>query len=439
MANDPEMYVVDSNGSLASIDLATGTTSIIAKPNVPLISLAFSPTGQLYGTDGTALYSIDSATGNATEIGTFGNSVSLFSIRFSGSGTLYASNTRTLPTNVPFFSFNLYVVNPQTGAANLIGHTNYNDTPTINPQLGQLTFAGGSLYVPELDKVQGSATVTVNIKSNAYYEKINPSNVAYLSSSQNTNRLLSTTFSGPRNILYGINGNAIDSINTITGSATQVSTFDSTGLASIVSAASPTEAAPQGGVYIADGTTGRYSYAPASPYSGPTSEFVTNTSDILNVTALVPNAFIEVGYIPGQQTAPSEGGINVSFANGNNVLDGYAGSNFLTGGSGNDTFYVDDRTLAQNSWSTVANFHAGDGVTMWGVTAANFAAALDGKGASGYQGLTLVFNAGQQTAAVTLAGYTSADLFNGRLDVSYGATSATGGVPGATFMHIQGG
>lgn len=101
--------------------------------------------------------------------------------------------------------------------------------------------------------------------------------------------------------------------------------------------------------------------------------------------------------------------------------------------------YVDDRTLTQNSWSTVVNFHAGDGVTMWGVTAADFATALDGKGAPGYTGLTLVFNAEQQTAAVTLAGYTSADLLNGRLNVSYGSTPSLDGVPGATYMHIQGG
>jgi Ca2+-binding RTX toxin-like protein len=43
------------------------------------------------------------------------------------------------------------------------------------------------------------------------------------------------------------------------------------------------------------------------------------------------------------------------------VLDGGTGSNFLTGGTGNDTFFVDDRALGSVIWDTVNNFHAGDG------------------------------------------------------------------------------
>ena len=75
------------------------------------------------------------------------------------------------------------------------------------------------------------------------------------------------------------------------------------------------------------------------PYSGPVAglqwEFIDDTSDNLSVTANVPNVFIHTG--------SGEDAIDVSRANGNNVLDGSTGSNFLVGGSGDDTFFVDDR------------------------------------------------------------------------------------------------
>ena len=50
---------------------------------------------------------------------------------------------------------------------------------------------------------------------------------------------------------------------------------------------------------------------------------------------------------------------------GNNVLDGGAGSNLLVGGTGDDTFFVDARDSAV-TWSTLANFHAGDQVAIFG-------------------------------------------------------------------------
>ncbi|WP_460997056.1 hypothetical protein, partial [Staphylococcus aureus] len=59
------------------------------------------------------------------------------------------------------------------------------------------------------------------------------------------------------------------------------------------------EAKGQGSFLVQDGTTGRYSFSNGNQYTGPvtgpTSEFVINTSDILKVTSMVTNAFIEVG------------------------------------------------------------------------------------------------------------------------------------------------
>ena len=86
-----------------------------------------------------------------------------------------------------------------------------------------------------------------------------------------------------------------------------------------------------------------------TPYSGPVAglqwEFIDAASDNISVTTNVPNVFIDTG--------SGEDAIDVSHANGNNVLDGSTGSNFLVGGSGDDTFFVDDRSPSANIWSTV--------------------------------------------------------------------------------------
>ena len=120
---------------------------------------------------------------------------------------------------------------------------------------------------------------------------------------------------------------------------------------------------------------------------------------------------------------------------GNNVLDGSTGSNFLVGGAGSDTFFVDDRAAAADIWSTVVNFHSGDDATIFGVTPSDFALDWqDGQGAAGSTGLTLHATApGKPVASITLAGYAKADL-GGRLAVSFGNDQGTGGA----YVYIHG-
>ena len=166
-------------------------------------------------------------------------------------------------------------------------------------------------------------------------------------------------------------------------------------------------------------------------YPGPTSEFVNLTSDNLSIMSTTSGAFIHSG----------SGNDSITVTSGTNVLDGGGGSNFLTGGTGPDVFYVDVRGATANIWDTISNFHAGNSVTCWGVTPSDFTTTvLDGQGAPGFTGVTIIFSGpGKPAAAVTLAGYTSADLLNGRLDVSYGTTPPTDGIPGANYMQIKGG
>jgi hypothetical protein len=165
-------------------------------------------------------------------------------------------------------------------------------------------------------------------------------------------------------------------------------------------------------------------------YSGPVAglqrEYTYAGSDNMSVTANVPNVFIHTG--------SGEDAINVSHANGDNVLDGSTGSNFLVGGTGDDTFFVDDRNPSADIWSTVANFHAGDAATIFGITQTGFNTAwVDGQGATGYTGLTLHVTAGgHATASLTLAGFTTADLKDGRISTSWGTEA-----DGTPYLYVH--
>ncbi len=180
-----------------------------------------------------------------------------------------------------------------------------------------------------------------------------------------------------------------------------------------------------------DSTTGQNTSATGVPYTGPasgiTSEFILASPDNINVTAEVPNAFIELNGGKGEDA------INVSAQNGHNTVDATGGSNFLVGGTGNDTFYLDDLDSTAPIWSTLVNFHAGDAATIWGVTPADFSIAwVAGEGAPAYSGLTAQITAsGKPAEYLTLAGMTPADLSSGTLDVQFGR------VNGLNYMEIS--
>jgi hypothetical protein len=164
----------------------------------------------------------------------------------------------------------------------------------------------------------------------------------------------------------------------------------------------------------------------AGPVDGLQEQYINVTSHSLNISVSTSNWFIHSG----------SGDDAIAVSSGTNVLDGGSGSNFITGGSGADTFFVDDRAAPTDIWSTVDNFRAGDAATVWGVTAQDFGLAwMDSQGASDFTGLTLhATAAGRATASLTLAGYTQADLGNGRLSVLFGNDPASG----SAYMNIHG-
>jgi hypothetical protein len=196
-----------------------------------------------------------------------------------------------------------------------------------------------------------------------------------------------------------------------------------------------TGAPPSNNFTVTDTTTGVTASSPGTAYSGTVAgianQYVTVTTDALAITATAPNSFIHTG--------SGDDAIDVSKAGGTNVLDGSTGSNFLVGGSGFDTFFLDDRGPAADVFSTVVGFHSGDNATIFGVTTTDFKLNVyDNQGAAGYTGVDFSFTAaGKPNANLVLAGYTSADLTNGKLSVSYGVTPDQPGAPGSTYMLIH--
>lgn len=173
-------------------------------------------------------------------------------------------------------------------------------------------------------------------------------------------------------------------------------------------------------------STGQAVAAEGQPYTGAAAdlqqEYISLTPENLAIAASTPNWLIF--------SASAEGFLSAS--SGTNVLDGI-GSDSFTGGSGTDTFYIDDRPATATIWSTITNFHAGDSATIWGLTAGDFTLSwLNGQGAAGYTGLTLdATRPDGRDVLLTFSGLTTAGLTDGQLSVSSGTA---GGIP---YLNIH--
>ena len=102
---------------------------------------------------------------------------------------------------------------------------------------------------------------------------------------------------------------------------------------------------------------------------------------------------------------------------GDDVLDGGLGSNFLTGGAGKDTFFIDGRGAhygGSGTWSTIADFSAGEAVTIWGYRPGESRFIwLASDGAAGFKGATMhcdLNGNGLIDTSITWAGLAQAQL-----------------------------
>ncbi|MBI3682843.1 MAG: hypothetical protein HY235_20920 [Acidobacteria bacterium] len=105
------------------VNAATGAGTLVGSTGLGLQSLAFSPSGVLYGYDigldvqvGLGLVIIDPATGAVTDVNpAVGSDGPMQSIAFDASGTLYGILTNNLG------NAQLYTINPATGTAISVG------------------------------------------------------------------------------------------------------------------------------------------------------------------------------------------------------------------------------------------------------------------------------------------------------------------------------
>ena len=331
----------------------------------------------------------------------------------------------------------------------------------VNVTGSTLTFASGAL-TPTISGAAAGQTVTdqTTIKPFSALVITDPN----ANQTEALSVKLSNAANGTLTNLGGGSYNAMTGVYTVSGSAAQVTaavdglvfnptarqvpvgqtvttTFtisdtDTAGATANNAVASVASTAAANNFTVLDTTTSLTTFTAGQVYDGPVAglnyQCIDITTDSLNITSTVPNSFLRSG--------SGMDGLNVSQANGNNILDGSTGSNFLTGGNGNDTFYMDFRDPTAPVFSTVVNFHSGDNATVWGVNPTDFSILkLDNQGAAGFTGVDLIFSSpGHAAVSFVLAGYISADLSNStKLSMSYGTTPDLPGLPGSQYLTIH--
>src|SRR5436190_2757551 len=85
----PILWVDDSDGTLGTVDVATGLATVIGQMPVVMTDIAFDPSGNLWGITFTELYRINQTTAGVTLVGSLGTSAN--SLVFGADGTLYTA------------------------------------------------------------------------------------------------------------------------------------------------------------------------------------------------------------------------------------------------------------------------------------------------------------------------------------------------------------
>lgn len=125
----PILWLSTTANELATVDVATGTTTVVGNTGVFLTDIAFDPLGNLYGISFTSLYSVDKMNGSTTLIGSLGGvSGTANALVFGADGTLYMAGD------------SLYTVNTSTGASTAVGSIGFQSA-------GDLAFVGGNLFM----------------------------------------------------------------------------------------------------------------------------------------------------------------------------------------------------------------------------------------------------------------------------------------------------
>lgn len=195
----PFVHIIDNRGVLGRVDVANGSVTVIGDTDIALTDIAFSPGGQLFGLSFTNLYRINVTTAAATLVGAHripgGNALT-----FRADGTLFAAGTS---------STGLFRINTGTGRATNLGSTGFRSA-------GDLAFRNGSLFLASTS----NRLVRINLANPASSIDVGPfgfTNVFGLDT-------------GSNNVMVGISGTRIFSVNTANGAGNVISNYAGRGL-----------------------------------------------------------------------------------------------------------------------------------------------------------------------------------------------------------------
>lgn len=137
----------DGSSLIYTLNPDTGAATIWGSPTgvgVTLTDIALAPNGQLYGASLTDFYSINTITGAASLIGSFGATTSMVGLEVTSSGQIFGVG------GAGFFQ-----VNPATGAATLQFNTPYG-------YFGDVAHASGNLFYATDNNAAGTHLIELN-------------------------------------------------------------------------------------------------------------------------------------------------------------------------------------------------------------------------------------------------------------------------------------
>ena len=374
-----------------------GTRSATASALAP-----FDPARLVTHLDGTPT-TVQRAAAGATALAADGTS----DVTYAGPGVILLANSAARAVLV--YGGDVSTVSVTAGEATIVSDGSTGGTVSIDTGNTASAVIGGAR----------AEAITGHLAGATFQGGSGDSIVTY--SGTRSNYLLTTTADGSTNV-SDVSGGGEDTLTNIQHVAFSDQTVDLT--TTLIAAPTPSFAMTDVTAAISSTTIGE-------DYAGPVTylqkQFIYTGADKVAVAAETGSVFLK----------GSTGDDALAASSGSNVLDGGLGSNFLVGADGSDggtdTFYVDGRGGGV-IWSTVANFHHGDAVTLWGFTAGTSTMPWTAQeGAQGYQGATIHSELGGAgtgvNASVTFAGVSLADA-QSKL------TTSTGSVDGNAYLQI---
>jgi|HubBroStandDraft_5_1064220.scaffolds.fasta_scaffold100801_2 hypothetical protein len=204
---DTILYIDDTSGNIGQVDLTTHATVAGSVHNtglgVNLTDIGFNSTGTLYGTTFTGLYSINTSTGAATSLGSYGTESGMNALVGSGGTALLGAADD---------SNKVYSINPASPGS----PSTYATSPADSA--GDLAFSGTTLYESAINAATGNDEL-VNVTTGTV--------VGLFHVGTTGGAELSGVFglADDGTTMYGVDGNTVYSVNLSNGVLTDLFTY----------------------------------------------------------------------------------------------------------------------------------------------------------------------------------------------------------------------